>query len=208
MPHQMSINRTVFISAGFLCAALLPGSSLAEEPTEAQIIEALTPKPANDGLGAPRSVRNPKAIEERRLIDELRTRSARSLTVQERGKVAEFVKDRPSIDIEVKFDYNSADMGPKALRPLLTLGRALSSEKLKGSVFLINGHTDAKGSAEYNQGLSERRAEAVRRVLIEELQLPSDTLIAVGHGKTQLKNQTDPFAGENRRVQIVNTGYK
>jgi flagellar motor protein MotB len=41
--------------------------------------------------------------------------------------------------------------------------------------------------------------------LIEEFRLPGDTLIAVGHGKTQFKNTTDPFAGENRRVQVVNT---
>jgi outer membrane protein OmpA-like peptidoglycan-associated protein len=70
------------------------------------------------------------------------------------------------------------------MRPLLALGRALSNDQLKGTIFLVNGHTDAKGGAEYNQDL---------------------TLIAVGHGKTQLKNPTDPFAGENRRVQVVNT---
>jgi outer membrane protein OmpA-like peptidoglycan-associated protein len=79
---------------------------------------------------------------------------------------------------------------------------------LKGAVFFINGHTDAVGGADFNQDLSERRAEAVKRVLIEEFRLPADTLIAVGYGKTQLKNTTNPFAAENRRVQIVNSEQK
>jgi outer membrane protein OmpA-like peptidoglycan-associated protein len=123
----------------------------------------------------------------------------------ERGKIAEIAKDKPSINIEITFDYDSDVVGPKALRPLLSLGRALSNEQLKGNVFFVNGHTDARGIAEYNQNLSERRAEAMKRVLIEEFQLPADTLIAVGYGKSQLKNKAEPFAGENRRVQIVNS---
>jgi outer membrane protein OmpA-like peptidoglycan-associated protein len=176
------------------------------EPTEAQIIEALRMKP-NDGLGAARSLARPKAGEHRRAVDEVRGLPARSLTTRQRAKLSDLARERPSIDIEVNFEYDSAAVGPKALRPLLALGRALASEQLKGSIFVINGHTDAKGSVEYNQGLSERRAEAVKRVLIEELKLPADSLIAVGHGKSQLKNEADPFAGENRRVQIVNTGY-
>ncbi len=75
-------------------------------------------------------------------------------------------------------------------------------------VFLINGHTDAKGSAEYNQDLSEWRAEAVKHLLVQQFGLPPTTLIAVGYGKTQLKNAAYPFAGEKRRVQIVNTEVK
>ena len=81
----------------------------------------------------------------------------------------------------------------------------LSNEQFKGTIFLVNGHTDGKGGADFNQDLSERRAEAVKRVLIEAYKLPAETLLAVGYGKTQLKNKVYPFAGENRRVQIVNT---
>ena len=81
----------------------------------------------------------------------------------------------------------------------------LSKPEFKGTVFLINGHTDARGSAEYNQQLSERRAAAVRRALIEQFKLAPDTLIAAGFGKEQLKLPNQPFAGENRRVEVVNT---
>jgi outer membrane protein OmpA-like peptidoglycan-associated protein len=210
LASKFAKSRVDLACAILACLILFAGTLavLAEEPTEDQIIEALQPKAPNGGLGMARSVNNPKVVEERRLVDSLRTRSARSLTLAEREKVAELANDRPSIDIEINFDFDSADVGPKALRPLLTLGRALSSDRLKGSVFLINGHTDAKGSDQYNQSLSERRAEAVKRLLVEEFKLPADSLIAVGYGKAQLKNKNDPFAGENRRVQVVNTGMR
>jgi outer membrane protein OmpA-like peptidoglycan-associated protein len=179
------------------------------QPTESQILDALKPTAKTRSLGGPtRSPADPQTADERRLIDSLRARPARSLTVMEREKVAEIAKDRPSIDLEINFDYNSATVGPQAVPVLLALGRALSKDELQGTVFLINGHTDAKGGVEYNQDLSERRAEAVKRLLVQQFNLPGTVLIAIGYGKMQLKNRTDPFAGENRRVQIVNTEVK
>ena len=53
--------------------------------------------------------------------------------------------------------------------------------------------------------LSQRRANSVRRVLIEQYRLAPDTLIAAGFGKEQLRNPGNPLGEENRRVQIVNT---
>jgi outer membrane protein OmpA-like peptidoglycan-associated protein len=188
-----------------LCALFsLTGSGpVLAQPSETQILDALKSRSTRAITPSPEERR--RSVEERRFIDSLRSRSARSLTLGERGKITEFTRDKPSIDIEITFEYNSDVVGPKALRPLLALGRALSNAQLKGTVFFVNGHTDAEGSANYNQDLSERRAEAVKRILIDEFTLPADTLIAVGYGKTQLKNKANPFAGENRRVQIVNS---
>jgi len=183
-----------------MCSA---GASLAQSPTEAQILEALTKGHSRAPVAA---ADQPKEdAEERHLIDSLINRTARSITEKDRANVEKFAETKPSIDIEITFDFNSDVIGPRAVSQLLALGRALSNEQLKGVVFLVNGHTDAKGSADYNQDLSERRAEAVKRVLIEQFRLPPTALIAVGHGKSQLKNPKDPFAAENRRVQIVNT---
>src|SRR4029079_614853 len=70
------------------------------------------------------------------------------------------------------------------------------------------GHTDAKGSETYNQGLSERRSDAVKRFLAEKYGIETNRLLTVGYGATKLKNSESPLAGENRRVQIVNTSDK
>jgi outer membrane protein OmpA-like peptidoglycan-associated protein len=76
------------------------------------------------------------------------------------------------------------------------------------STFIVAGHTDAKGSDTYNQGLSERRAEAVKRFLAEKYGIDASNLLTVGYGKTQLKNPAGPFASENRRVQVINASDK
>lgn len=214
MHHRIRKFRSAFLTAIIACSAVLLAYvgpvRAAEQPTEAQILDALQSRAKTRGLGgATRSLSDPKAAEERRFIDELRNKpSTRSLTVVEREKIAVIAKEKPSIDLEINFDYNSATVSPKAVPTLVALGRALSAAELKGTVFLINGHTDAKGGAEYNQDLSERRAEAVKRLLVEQFNLPATTLISIGYGKMQLKNSADPFAGVNRRVQIVNTEVK
>jgi outer membrane protein OmpA-like peptidoglycan-associated protein len=68
----------------------------------------------------------------------------------------------------------------------------------------VAGHTDAKGSIPFNQDLSEKRADTVKRYLVEHFQIPASNLITVGYGKSKLKNEKNPLASENRRAQIVN----
>jgi len=110
----------------------------------------------------------------------------------------------PSIDLEIFFDYKSAEITPRAAATLTPLGRALSDARLAGDSFLIAGHTDAKGSAEYNLALSQKRAEAVRQYLIANFGIDGKKLVATGMGFKHLKNAKDELAAENRRVQIVN----
>lgn len=177
-------------------------------PSERQILDALRPKAKTRSFSFSPSAGAPDGASQKKLLDGLRTRSARSITIEEREKVAEIAKSRPNIDLEINFEFNSAIVGSKAVPTLLALGRALSAAEMRNSIFVINGHTDAKGSAEYNQDLSERRAEAVKKLLVEQFGIPISSLIAVGFGKSMLKNPADPFGGENRRVQIVNTEQK
>jgi outer membrane protein OmpA-like peptidoglycan-associated protein len=73
---------------------------------------------------------------------------------------------------------------------------------------VVAGHTDAVGSYGSNQELSERRTDAVKRYLVTNFQIPATSLVTVGYGKTKLKNESNPNAAENRRVQIVNMEEK
>jgi outer membrane protein OmpA-like peptidoglycan-associated protein len=188
---------------------LLTGPVMAgEQPNEAQILDALKMKPKTRALTVSSPEERAKAVEERQFIDTVRQGRTRSLSSGERDRVAAIAKERPSIDLEIYFDYKSAALSPRAMPSLATLGRALSSPDLKGSVFMIGGHTDAVGGEAYNLGLSERRAKAVRQYLIDKYALSPDNLLAVGYGKEQLKDKDHPFAEENRRVQVVNMAQK
>ena len=85
------------------------------------------------------------------------------------------------------------------------LGRALSDPRLADATFLIGGHTDSKGRADYNRHLSQIRADAVRAFLIASYGIAPKRLTAKGFGESRLKNPANPQGEENRRVQIVNT---
>ena len=107
-----------------------------------------------------------------------------------------------SINIEVYFEFDSDKLTAKAKTQLKPLGEALSGMDLTNASYLIIGHTDAKGSSEYNQKLSERRAISVRTHLIEGYPIRPTALRAIGLGETQLKKPSEPNAAMNRRVEI------
>jgi outer membrane protein OmpA-like peptidoglycan-associated protein len=190
------------LATGLALATGIGSALTAEQPSVDQIIKALTPDLTRSLTISPaESARNP---DETQFLDTLRNRTTRSRTLNEREKIATIVRDKPSIDIEINFEFNSATLAPSAMSTARTLGEALSSADLKGSTFIVEGHTDAKGSTTLNQKLSERRADIIKRLLVEHYGIPAATLVAVGYGKTKLKNEDIPFGAENRRVRVVN----
>jgi len=186
--------------------ALLASGGMAwaqNQPTEEQILDALkTHSSARAAHDSPAETQ--QAEEEKRFIEALRKKNPRTITVDERRKVADIVDQKPRIDLEITFGYDSAVVGPEAVPTLVALGRALADKELDGATFLIAGHTDATGGESYNQALSERRAEEVKGFLVKQFKLLPDHLVAVGSGKERLKNSADPYGPENRRVQVVN----
>ena len=71
-----------------------------------------------------------------------------------------------------------------------------------GTRILIEGHTDAVGSAAYNLALSERRAESLKRVLVREFDIPRRALETVGYGEEFLLVPTQNENWRNRRVTL------
>ena len=110
---------------------------------------------------------------------------------------------RPALSLLIQFAFNSARVRPESQQALGNLSQALQSTELAGSKFAVEGHTDARGSADYNQRLSQQRALAVRDILAGS-GVAQDRLLAAGRGATELANSAEPFAAENRRVRIVN----
>jgi len=125
-----------------------------------------------------------------------------------RGVISEGVPaEQPlSVNLYVNFAYNSADLTSDARITLDRLGTALRDPRLEGFSFIIAGHTDVKGGADFNQKLSEQRAGAVRSYLIAQFRIPAERLATKGYGKSQLLDPDHPEDGVNRRVQVINTG--
>jgi outer membrane protein OmpA-like peptidoglycan-associated protein len=199
-------RRIIPIALACAVAFLSGGNAVrAEDTSTDDILKAL----AGGTTRSPRGTAEPAAggelsPAERKVIEELIKRDrTRAPSLEEGRMVAESVSRNPSIDLEVTFDYDKAEVGPKAYQQVIKLGLALGDPKLQGATFVIQGHTDAAGSDEYNQKLSKRRAEAVKTFLVENFNLPSGRLLALGLGRSRLKNVVDPLAAENRRVQVV-----
>ncbi|WP_426438860.1 OmpA family protein [Bradyrhizobium genosp. P] len=181
-----------------------------DDVTEDQIVKALTPekKPLTRGLSAGPQTSPELNPDQAKFVQTVRGRATRSLSSAEREEIATIVQDKPKIDLEINFDYNSADVSAKSLPSVQALGRALTNPNLKGSTFVVAGHTDAAGGEEYNQGLSERRADAIKRYLVDKFGIAGADLVTVGYGKSKLKDPSQPMADVNRRVQVVNMENK
>ena len=116
------------------------------------------------------------------------------------------VRTPGSFDRTVNFAFNSAELTPEARSELDKVAAVLRNSNIEKYAIVIHGHTDAVGSAEYNQLLSERRAEAARQYFIVRHGIDPRRLAAKGHGKSQLLTP-DPTNQANRRVQFENANY-
>jgi len=112
------------------------------------------------------------------------------------------------LTIAIQFDFNSARIRPDSFRAVGLMADALYHPYLQGYKFLIVGHTDGKGSREYNLKLSQQRAEAIREALINPFGIAPSRIEPVGLGEEQLLKPANPEAAENRRVQLINIGRR
>jgi outer membrane protein OmpA-like peptidoglycan-associated protein len=105
------------------------------------------------------------------------------------------------LSLPVQFQFDSATILPGAQEQLDALAEGI--KRLPGGrSVVIEGHTDATGSDEYNQSLSRRRAAAVKQYLVQHHGIDARRLRDVGRGERQPVDGRDPGAPENRRVEF------
>ncbi len=111
---------------------------------------------------------------------------------------------RPTLDMLIQFENDSADLTPEARGRLDEVGKALGGSQMAAFGFALNGHTDDVGDADYNLELSERRALAAQAYLVENYGVKAQRLEAFGHGEGSPKMDGSSRAarGQNRRVEL------
>lgn len=112
--------------------------------------------------------------------------------------------DLPRLALKILFDFDKDELTREDRDVLDTLGRAMTSPKLAGGRFRLEGHTDAKGSYEYNIDLGRRRAIACQAYLVNNFGLTTDQLPVETLGESKPLPNLDPEDGRNRRVEVVN----
>ena len=110
------------------------------------------------------------------------------------------------LSLDIKFQYNSAELGPEGVAQLDSLGDILLSllEAQNLPKISLEGHTDDTGSAEYNLDLSDRRAKSARRYLLDTFGLPASNIEAYGMGESSpmVANVDKETRALNRRVEL------
>lgn len=134
-----------------------------------------------------------------------RIRPEERVTVQEFRRRPDLRRAAPSIDIQsINFAFASAEIPRSEFGKVRDIADALKqlTGRRRGARFLIEGHTDAVGSRESNQVLSERRADSLKRVLTREFGVSSRILETVGYGEDYLLINTPNEDWRNRRVTL------
>ncbi|WP_420550425.1 OmpA family protein [Litorivicinus lipolyticus] len=102
--------------------------------------------------------------------------------------------------LNVQFDSDESAVKPRYMKRLQAFAARINGE---ARIIELSGHTDARGSADYNQGLSERRAQAVFDVLVGQYGVNPEQLKMVGYSESLplAAGQTSSELALNRRVQ-------
>lgn len=108
--------------------------------------------------------------------------------------------EQTGLDMLINFDLDSADLTPDARAKLGEFAKALKDNRLRAHTFVVEGHTDATGSADYNDGLSQRRAQSVTAFFLAS-GIESSRINAMGMGETHPRN-ANPYDPVNRRVEM------
>jgi outer membrane protein OmpA-like peptidoglycan-associated protein len=107
------------------------------------------------------------------------------------------------VELDVKFDFDKSVVKADSHADIKSLADFM--KQYPQTTTTVEGHTDAIGSDDYNQGLSERRASAVRDVLVEQHGIDVNRVSAVGYGESRPVADNDSESGRaiNRRVEAA-----
>ncbi|MCL6271935.1 OmpA family protein [Sansalvadorimonas sp. 2012CJ34-2] len=105
------------------------------------------------------------------------------------------------IDLLVEFRFDSADILNTELNHIDEMGKFL--QKYSDVKIKLEGHTDSQGVAIYNDGLSQQRADAVRKMLIEKFDIAGERIEAVGMGEKEPVAPNDTFEGRQKNRRVV-----
>ena len=150
----------------------------------------------------------PSATQIERQLDaapRVKLKPNQKVTVREFKRRPELRRMAPSIDIQsINFAFGSAEIPRSQYRKVENIADALDGllERRPRAKVLIEGHTDAVGSAASNLALSERRAESLKWTLVREFGIPRRALETVGYGEEFLLVPTQNENWRNRRVTL------
>jgi OmpA-OmpF porin, OOP family len=109
----------------------------------------------------------------------------------------------PGYNVDIRFDTDTPIVRPQSYETMGRIADALVHAKLLQYSFLIVGHIEANGKRENNVILSQRRADAIRDILVNTFKISAKRIQAIGLGEEQLLDSAHPTSATNQQIQIL-----
>jgi outer membrane protein OmpA-like peptidoglycan-associated protein len=153
------------------------------------------------------SLENPLELDltalRQQVLERSKSRGKNEPPAQKRPPIAPELTKLPSFNVDIQFDTDTPIVRPESYQTLGQVADTLVNSALLPYTFVVVGHTESTGRRENNALLSQRRADAVRDILINTFKISSKRLQSVGLGEEQLLDPARPNAPVNNQTQIM-----
>jgi len=122
---------------------------------------------------------------------------------QKRPPIAPDLNKLPTFNLDIAFDVDTPIVQPDSYQTVGRVADALVHSSLLPYTFLVVGHVEANGKREANAILSQRRADAIREILVNTFKISAKRIQSVGLGEEQLLDFARPTAPANNQIQIM-----
>jgi OmpA-OmpF porin, OOP family len=137
------------------------------------------------------------------VLERSKSRSKNEPPPQKRSPIAPELTKLPTFNADIQFDVDTPIVLPASYETLGRIADALTHSSLLPYAFLVVGHIESTGRRENNVLLSQRRADAIRDILVNTFKVAPKRLQSVGLGEEQLLDSARPNAPVNNQVQIM-----
>jgi OOP family OmpA-OmpF porin len=137
------------------------------------------------------------------VMERSKVRSKTDPPPNKRPLIAPDLTKLPTINLDIQFDVDTPIIQPASYQTLGRIADALVHSSMLPYGVLIVGHTESNGRRENNVILSQRRADAIRDMLVNTFKIATKRVQSVGLGEEQFIDQARPTAPVNNQIQIV-----
>jgi outer membrane protein OmpA-like peptidoglycan-associated protein len=122
---------------------------------------------------------------------------------QKRPPIAPDINKLPTFNFDIAFDVDTPIVQPESYQTVGRIADAMVHSSLLPYTFLVVGHIEANGKREANAILSQRRADAIREILVNTFKISAKRIQSVGLGEEQLLDSARPTAPVNNQIQVM-----
>jgi len=190
----------LLLTFGVALAAASPATQAAAPPAPARddIVNALNKFESGPELDLPTL--------KQKISERSKMRGKNEPEPAKRPLIVPELKDLPTFNLAIQFDVDTPIILPESYETVGRLADALVNSGLLPYTFLIVGHMDSNGKREANVILSQRRADALRDVLVNTFKISNKRISSLGLGEEQFIDQAHPTSPVNLQIQIVTLG--